>query len=141
MASTVEIITSRGLRELEPEKAPDADSLWLAAPRLAELTGWELKPEGFCQGDLCMPIAADVRTALVDGEQVNAVGLWKHLQRPVLADSSGSIFVLGDGSDERARRLDSLQAQDFVLPDLAGKEHRLSSYRGKKVFLTTWSSW
>ena len=51
------------------------------------------------------------------------------------------IRPLGDGAAERTRRLASLQAPDFSLPDLDGKEHRLSDYRGKKVFLTTWSSW
>ena len=137
----VEIISSRGVHELEPERAPDANSLWISAPRLAELTGWELKPEGFCQDEVCVPVAPDARAQLVDGEQVNAVGLWKLLQRPVLGDESHSLWVLGDGAQERAQRLGSLEAPDFTLPDLAGKEHRLSSYRGKKVFLTTWSSW
>jgi len=101
----VEIITSRGVHELEPERAPDADSLWISAPRLAELTGWELKPEGFCQDEVCVPVAPDARARLVDGEQVNAVGLWKLLQRPVLGDESHSLWVLGDGAQERAQRL------------------------------------
>ena len=32
-------------------------------------------------------------------------------------------------------------APDFALPDLSGRVHRLSDYRGQKVFLTTWASW
>ncbi|HSY78461.1 MAG TPA: redoxin domain-containing protein [Verrucomicrobiae bacterium] len=34
-----------------------------------------------------------------------------------------------------------MQAPDFELPDLDGKLHRLSDYRGKKVFLLAWASW
>ena len=30
---------------------------------------------------------------------------------------------------------------DFALPDINGQPHRLSDYRGKKVFLATWASW
>jgi peroxiredoxin len=32
-------------------------------------------------------------------------------------------------------------APDFRLPDLDGKLHSLSDYRGKKVLLYCWSSW
>jgi peroxiredoxin len=32
-------------------------------------------------------------------------------------------------------------APDFTLPDLDGRMHSLSDYRGKKVFLLAWASW
>ena len=32
-------------------------------------------------------------------------------------------------------------APDFALPDLDGRVHRLSDFRGRKVFLATWASW
>jgi peroxiredoxin len=37
--------------------------------------------------------------------------------------------------------LQSLDAPDFELPDLAGRKHRLSDHRGKKVLLASWASW
>ncbi|MDQ0232915.1 thiol-disulfide oxidoreductase ResA [Metabacillus malikii] len=33
------------------------------------------------------------------------------------------------------------KAPDFVLKDLDGKEHQLSDYRGKGVFLNFWGTW
>ncbi len=33
------------------------------------------------------------------------------------------------------------EAPDFSLPDLDGKMHRLSDYRGKVVFLNFWATW
>ena len=30
---------------------------------------------------------------------------------------------------------------DFTLPDLAGRPHRLSDHRGKKVLLVAYASW
>ena len=41
----------------------------------------------------------------------------------------------------RASGLSSLEAPDFTLPDLDGRLHSLSDYRGKKVFLVSWASW
>jgi peroxiredoxin len=37
--------------------------------------------------------------------------------------------------------LSALQAPDFTLPDMDGKMHSLSDFRGKKVLLITWASW
>jgi peroxiredoxin len=41
----------------------------------------------------------------------------------------------------RRAAMASLQAPDFGLPDLDGRRHRLSDYRGKKVLLAAWASW
>jgi peroxiredoxin len=32
-------------------------------------------------------------------------------------------------------------APDFLLPDLAGRQYRLSDFRGKVVFLNVWATW
>jgi hypothetical protein len=34
----------------------------------------------------------------------------------------------------------SVEAPDFTLPDLDGRMHSLSDYRGRKVVLLTWAS-
>ena len=53
----------------------------------------------------------------------------------------GDVWVLSEGARERQAALASLEAPDFTLPDPSGRMHRLSDYRGKKVFLVTWASW
>lgn len=35
----------------------------------------------------------------------------------------------------------SIASKDFVMKDLAGKEHRLSDYRGKWVLINYWATW
>ena len=49
--------------------------------------------------------------------------------------------MLGAGAATRGARLASLEAPDFVLPDLTGTPHRLSQLRGRKVFLVSWAPW
>jgi hypothetical protein len=34
----------------------ERDNLWLSAAELAKVSGWELKSEGVCKGDVCVPI-------------------------------------------------------------------------------------
>jgi hypothetical protein len=63
------------------------------------------------------------------------------MDKPILHDKSGDTWMLGTSHKERLGALNSLQAPNFSLPDLEGKQHTLSDYKGKRVFLTTWSSW
>jgi len=50
------------------------------------------------------------------------------------------MWYFGLRSDQR-QGLSSLEAPDFTLPDMNGKIHSLSNFRGKKVLLLTWASW
>jgi hypothetical protein len=55
-------------------------------------------------------------------------------------DDACDAWVLGTGAQDRAQALAALEAPDFALPDLDGRTHRLSDYRGRKVLLATWAS-
>lgn len=113
------------------------EDLWLTTDDLTRATGWVLKAEGLCQGEVCVPADSD----WVTDEGVNVAAFWRHLGRPALHDNAGETWMLGSAAADRAAALSSLAAPDFELPDLNGTLHRLSDYRGKRVFLTTWSSW
>jgi hypothetical protein len=119
----------------------ESDRLWLTEPALEAVTGWSLRPEGLCRGDVCVPIPPD-RTAEFRREgRVDAGALWRHLGKPALHSDDGSVWALGEGAPERAGALLSLTAPDFTLPDPAGRMHSLSDHRGKKVLLVSWASW
>lgn len=117
------------------------DNLWLAHGDIEAATGWQLKAEGLCQGAVCIPVPRSNAEDFVNESETNISAWWKHMGRPVLHDAAGETWMLGASAADRAESLETLQAPDFTLPDLDGKMHSLSDYRGKRVFLTTWSSW
>ena len=124
----------------ETARVKDGD-LWLSSRDLELATGWSMKPEGFCLGDVCVPVPTANRSTYVDGDAVNAAAFWRRLGNPIAHDASGEIWALGTGASDRASALQSLEAPDFALPDLSGVTHTLSEHRGKKVLLVTWASW
>jgi hypothetical protein len=129
-----------GLRPPSPVDAvPSGDELWLDAAALPAATGWELKPQGLCQGDVCVPVARESR--MVDGTRVNVAALARTMEQPVVHDDAHAVWSIGESARARRAELQSLVAPDFTLPDLDGRPHRQSDYRGRKIFLVSWASW
>jgi hypothetical protein len=136
----VTLLTESGEHALAGAEASTA-ALWCSAREAENATGWVAKPEGLCRGPVCVPVPAGRERELVDGGRINLAALWRHLGRPAVRSERGHVWVLSEGAQERKAALASLEAPDFALPDLTGRMHRLSDYRGKKVFLVTWASW
>ena len=134
------ILTEAGATDVAGAEAV-GDDLWLPIEDLTRATGWTMKPEGLCRGEVCVPVPKDQNDQFVREGAVNVAEFWRHTDSPVLHDAAGDTWMLGNSAGERARALETLEAPDFTLPDLDGKPHSLSDYRGKRVFLTTWSSW
>lgn len=109
------------------------DAPHISARALEERTGWNLRPEGLCRADVCVPFSA------VDGSAIPLGDLAAAMRMPLLVDGEHSLWCLGPPATGKA--LDSAAAPDFVLPDVDGNEFRLSSLRGQKVFLVAWASW
>lgn len=128
-----------------PDAAAQGEALWLDAASIEAATGWTWKPEGLCHGDTCVPLPRTpqdgVGETVVREGLLNLAALWRHSGQPVVHDAASRAWVLGTGSARRGAALATLRAPDFALPDLQGREHRLSAYRGRKVFLATWASW
>ena len=138
----IDIIYKDRVSEIGAAK-PEGDSLWLSNEDLTRASGWQLKPEGACIGDVCVPIPPARAAEFVrdDGGTFNLATLARHLGEPVVHDDVNGVWYFGEGAATRRATLASLQAPDFELPDLDGKTHRLSDYRGKKVLLAAWASW
>lgn len=123
----------------------DAHGLWLDAREVASKTGWELKPEGFCRGELCVPLPpgreAEFSRKDSDSTLLNFTALADAVGKPWGADAKHRVWYIGTESAARANSLRTRIAPDFELPDADGKLHHLSDHRGKKVLLLAWASW
>lgn len=117
----------------------DGDRVLLDSGSLHERLGWQLKPEGLCRGDVCIPVRD--RASLVSNGGLDLERLAALLDRPLAVDASERCAALGEGHLSRASGLASLDAPDFELPDLEGRTHRLSDLRGRKVLLIAYASW
>jgi hypothetical protein len=123
--------------------AAEGDSLWIDGDDLEPTSGWELNPEGICKGDICVPIppgrSADFSRD--GGKRFNLAALGTLLEQPLVRDDKNRVWYFGEAASTRRNTMASLEAPDFKLPDLDGRMHRLSDYRGKKVLLSAWASW
>jgi len=124
-----------------PDAALVDDDLWLDGPAIDAATGWAWKPEGLRRDEWCLPLPPAAATGWVRDGRLNLTAMWRRSGQPVVHDDASRTWVLGTGADRRSAALATLRAPDFDLPDLDGRRHRLSSYRGRKVFLATWASW
>ena len=122
----------------------DPNQLWITTSDLTRATRFELKPQGVCQEKLCFPLPKARKQEFVrknSGQNwFNLTAFAQLVQQPVAHDAALSTWYFGLRADQR-QTLTSLQAPDFTLPDINGKMHSLSDFKGKKVFLVTWASW
>lgn len=122
----------------------EADRLWITTADLTRATRFEVKPQGVCREELCFPLPkASKQDFLRDaaGRQwFNLLAFAQLVHQPVARDDALATWYFGLRSDQR-QILASLEAPNFSLPDMNGKQHSLSDFRGKKVFLVTWASW
>jgi hypothetical protein len=124
--------------------AGDAAQLWISTVELTRATRFELKPQGVCRDQLCFPVPKARASEFVRKDSgttfFNLLAFAQLVNQPVAHDEALATWYFGLRSDQR-EGLSSLQAPDFTLPDMAGKLHSLSNFRGKKVLLVTWASW
>jgi len=122
----------------------DAGQLWITTADLKRATRFEVKPQGVCRDELCFPLPKARQQEFVHKTPpmtwFNMTAFAQLVHQQVAHDAAMATWYFGLRSDQR-QQLSSLQAPDFTLPDLQGKPHRLSDFRGKKILLVTWASW
>jgi len=120
------------------------DQLWITAADLTRATRFQLKPQGLCRDELCFPLPKSTEAEFVrkaSGETwLNVTAFARLVRQPVAHDATLATWYFGLRADQQ-QVLTSLQAPNFVLPDMDGKLHSLADFRGKRVLLITWASW
>jgi hypothetical protein len=126
--------------------APNSSTdLWITTSDLTRATRFVVKPQGVCRDELCFPLPKSRRAEFVSKKGAttwfNLSEFAKLIRQPVVVDQKNGVWFFGTRAAEQNGYLTSLEAPNFTLPDLSGKLHSLTDFRGKKVLLVTWASW
>jgi hypothetical protein len=119
----------------DPKSAKDA--LWVRKRDLPSINRFEVKPEGACRADICIPIPKE----MLRGEYFNLTAFAKKIKQTVVTDLDARAWSFGEIQALRGSFLESRQAPDVTVPDRAGRPVTLSRFRGKKLLVVTWASW
>lgn len=98
-------------------------------------TGWELKPEGLCKDERCVPLPPEART---DG-RLDVTVVADRLGMPLVHDERHGVWAVGPESGDHV--LGSAELPPIVLEDVDGRPFDLASLRGEKVLIAAWASW
>ena len=109
------------------------DTLTVNRAEFEARTGWQLKPEGACKGEICIPLSSPA-----DGDTIDLASIAEQLNLPLVNDAGHGLWALGPESIG-ARVLATVEAPNLTLPTLDGETFELNSLRGKKVVLVAWS--
>jgi hypothetical protein len=131
------VITDDGAHDVDGRV--EDDRVLVAPDVVSRVLGWELKTEGLCRGDVCVPVHGRL-DAGEDGT-VDLVAAADALRRPALVDAGAGAVVLGVSAEDRRRALEGKQLPDFSLPDLDGTLHPIARWSGTKKLLVAFASW
>ena len=123
----------------------DPNDLWVVPEDLPRVNRFELKPEGACLDELCVPVRQDLDSEMfvtrAGQPWFSVTELARKLEQAFTADHDHGVWSFGEIPVTRTAFLRSAVAPDFELPNREGEPVRLSDFRGKKVLILTWASW
>jgi hypothetical protein len=105
----------------------------IVAAELRHATGWELKPEGLCRDERCVPFATASKDTIELADVAHALGM------PLVEEPRAGLWALGP--EAGGKSLATATLPDIELPDLDGRPFRFSSLRGRKALIVAWASW
>jgi hypothetical protein len=126
------------LREGSAGPAVILTVLDVGAAEFEQETGWAIKTEGACRGDLCIPLAPRSASSAPSGAGFDLAGAADRLGMALVHEPEVGLWALGPAS-VGGRALTTAEAPELELPDFDGNPFRLSSLRGQKVVLVAWA--
>jgi peroxiredoxin len=121
----------------------DGDELLVPKENVDAITGFELKSQGLCAGEVCIPIPSGAQwlTERDDTIYFNVSRFAQKVDQVFARDAEHNVWSFTAVPTVQTSPLMAGEAPDFTLPDRTGKIVRLSDFRGKKVLILTWASW
>jgi hypothetical protein len=133
-ASTATVLFGENAVALDKVRSID-QNLWVQSKDLPRINEFEVKPQGACRADVCIPLSKTLK----NGDWFNLTGFAHKIGETVVADQN--VYSFGEIPVLRGGFYNSRIAPDFAVPDRKGKVIHLSDFRGKKTLVITWASW
>ena len=122
-------------RQVDVDADLDGERVLISPAELEWATGWELKPEGLCRGDVCVVLRDPVEA---DHGRVDLSAVVRALGRSMAVSLEGAVAAIaGDPMGSGTPH----SIDDLELPDVNGEIVRMSDTAGRKRLLIAWASW
>ena len=136
---TLGLVVNREGETMAVEIASNFGEFAISLDDFARATGWQLKPQGLCIAEICVPVR-DAKT-LTNQTQIDLVEFARVTNQNIVVDQERKVAALGEHADTRSETMTSLDAPDFRLPDIHGRQVSFSDFNRRKRQLLAWSSW
>ena len=145
MSESAATILHDGVAAVASRVRVSGDDLSIPAADLQPATGWELKREGVCRGEMCVPLAPGDRNRIL-GEfdatvWFNLTKFASLIEQPIASDTQERVWSFGPPGWDWRTRTATVVAPDFTAPEPNGQLHALHDLLGRKMFLLFWASW
>ncbi len=117
------------------------EGLLIKPSDLHSVNGFELKPEGVCCNDICIPLREGLLIEQGGKQWFDLVAFADLLGQPYVVDQASRVWSFAEVPAKRANMMVNAMAPDFEVKDRQGKVIRMADLKGKKALIVTWSSW
>ena len=128
-------------KAIQVVSAGSSDTLLIQTDDLKRINGFEIKPEGACYQDLCIPLTDALLVEKDNKQWFNLIAFAELLEQPYVADYESQVFSFAEIPAKREHSLLNAMAPDIELTDRQGNVFSLADLKGKKALIVTWSSW
>ena len=128
-------------KKITLDETGEGDDLLIRSEDLPAVNGFELKPEGACFADLCIPIKDDMLVEQNGRQWFNLTASANLLDQQYVADIESRVWSFAEIPAKRENMMVNAMAPDFEIEDRQGNVIRMADFKGKKALIVTWSSW
>ncbi len=128
-------------RTIKLSSRGDGDGLLIDPIDLQSINGFEIKPEGVCYEDLCVPLDDSLMITQAGQKWFSLTALAELLGQPFVVDEEAGVWSFAEIPAKRENMMVNAMAPDLELTDRQGKVVLMADLKGKKALIVTWSSW
>ena len=128
-------------RSITLSETGSGEGLLISPKDLSRINGFELKPEGACYKDLCIPLNENLLVTQSGSQWFDLAAFAELLEQPYVVDHESRVWSFAEIPAKRQNMMVDGLVPDFEVVDREGKVIRMADFKGKKALIVTWSSW